>query len=798
MHISRIMVRWYRSFNTLSIDRVERDPFREASWNNLEGESFPFVHLHLHDQITTIVGANEAGKSHLLSAIAKAFNGESPTQNGSPSKYDRQDICRYCGFDHLATDYWPQFVVELSSENDDDLASLTSIADSGKAEVKKLWVLIDGSDAKSFAKVYLSPTTASSRSLTQEQWQKIASEQLPEVRFITANRALANEVHVKQLINMFDKALPGAAYDPVALQDLADSFVDMEVSANKPVDADTVTAYRGLRSKLKTMQIGPKEQGQLEILLFRDVLQIEKKSLQEILELASTNQPHVQRIVADIQARVDERLDLSRVWQQDSELRLIVTFEAGFFFFRITDRTGIRYTFEERSSGLRFFLSYYIQALALEQVGEDRGMLVLMDEPDGFLSAAGQRNLLNVFENLVDRRRTSTRNQVVYTTHSPFLINRNFPGRVRLVRKGDGAEGTQVVDHAAFRRFEPVRTALGIDYADTLFVGSQNIILEGPSDQRLIMSAIQFLGRQKVADSLLDLNRVVLVAAGGANRMRRVIERSIGGTDDKIPVAVAVLDGDLAGSKACQEITENGVLKKEYVLMLDSIGFINPDVDSPSVLEDLLPVGMLARATHDCLKQRWGIEMSVADCRAVLATKVSGDMAKRMKVIFSQHQQLAEVGIEQDDFRAAVVEQLCDHLLMPLHDVAASVESLVATVDVEVLEKNLRQLCESLAVALDRASADSSRNVAKKRVLFIVQEFRRSRRIRASKADVRRCLASLLAEVSGQSIELRKARDNLEKLQAELDLETVEADAEVDRAKWVKRLEGFAAQPWGN
>jgi len=73
-----------------------------------------------------------------------------------------------------------------------------------------------------------------------------------------------------------------------------------------------------------------------------------------------------------------------------------------------------------------------------------------MDEPDSFLSIAGQRNLLQVFESLVSKNLLAVSCQLVYTTHSPFLINRNFPHRLCLVRKGDGNEGTQLFHDPIF------------------------------------------------------------------------------------------------------------------------------------------------------------------------------------------------------------------------------------------------------------------------------------------------------------------------------------------------------------
>jgi hypothetical protein len=587
---------------------------------------------------------------------------------------------------------------------------------------------------------------------------------------------------------MYGNAAPGKAYDPVSLQNLADALRNLKLTAGQPIDAGMLSAYSSLCKTLDDSAIGPTEHGQLETLLFRDVLEVPRTTLEEIRDLASTNQPYIYRIVSDIQRRIDERLDLSRVWQQDPDLRLLVDFEAGLFFFRITDKTGIKYAFDERSSGLKFFLSYYIQALALERLSLAQGMIVLMDEPDGFLSATGQRNLLNVFENLVDDRRTRTRTQLIYTTHSPFLINKNFPHRVRLVRKGDGAEGTQVVDRSAYRRFEPIRTALGIDYADTLFIGSENVVVEGPADQRLLAAGIQRFGRDLPIDSLLDLNKVVFVTAGGAPRMKRVIARSLGGTDDKMPVVVALFDGDAAGAEAYQEIFAEGLLAKEYLLSLDQLGVTNADVQSPKVLEDLIPTYLMAVATAKYFSARWAKPLDPAIIHNGLKSTTAGDnLAARLKEFWKSDPTLQEKGVRQDEFREAVIEELCEMLI----------NGEFTKDEVEPLRLNIASVCGAVADALARSSAEQSRQLSKKRVTYFVREFRRSYLTKATRANVKRYIDLLRGECSGAGPELKQARDKIEVLQAQLDEEADEADAVVDRSKWVKLLEEFAMKPWG-
>ena len=80
MRISKVLLRWYKSFNInyLGYDDRRQDVI-DRPWNAIglgeDQESYRFVEIPIGDSITTIVGANESGKSHLLSAINKVMKG---------------------------------------------------------------------------------------------------------------------------------------------------------------------------------------------------------------------------------------------------------------------------------------------------------------------------------------------------------------------------------------------------------------------------------------------------------------------------------------------------------------------------------------------------------------------------------------------------------------------------------------------------------------------------------------------------------------------------------------------------
>jgi predicted ATP-dependent endonuclease of OLD family len=82
------------------------------------------------------------------------------------------------------------------------------------------------------------------------------------------------------------------------------------------------------------------------------------------------------------------------------------------------------------------------------------------------------------------------KNQLIYTTHSPFMINRDFPQRVRLVSKG--REGTKIDSKAYRDNWKPLRRSIGLVIGDLFFFNDSSLIVEVPSKKIPILKRFQF------------------------------------------------------------------------------------------------------------------------------------------------------------------------------------------------------------------------------------------------------------------------------------------------------------------
>lgn len=172
-----------------------------------------------------------------------------------------------------------------------------------------------------------------------------------------------------------------------------------------------------------------------------------------------------------------------------------------------------------RSRGFIWFFSFLAWFSQQSNVGSK--LILLLDEPGLFLHAKAQRDLLNYIDAELQAH------QVIYTTHSPFMVDvRNFD-RVRIVRDRSmeedkplprEEEGTKVftdILKADAGTLFPLQGALAYDITQTLFVGPNSLIIEGVSDLVYIPAISDVM--QRVGRTALD-SRWTLSPVGGVDK----------------------------------------------------------------------------------------------------------------------------------------------------------------------------------------------------------------------------------------------------------------------------------------
>jgi len=167
---------------------------------------------------------------------------------------------------------------------------------------------------------------------------------------------------------------------------------------------------------------------------------------------------------------------LREVWTQEPSLEIKLRVNGNLLFIDFSDDTTVYDTPKSRSLGFLWYLSFYINFIATSIESKSNSFLFLLDEPGLHLHPAGQKDLTQLLENL------SQKNQLIYTTHSPFMINRNYPDRVRLVNKSN--EGTTIDNEAYRENWRPLRQSIGLTVGDLFFFNTKGLFVEFPGKQK--------------------------------------------------------------------------------------------------------------------------------------------------------------------------------------------------------------------------------------------------------------------------------------------------------------------------
>lgn len=598
MRVTEVLVRFYRVFNYDYL-RKYHDRSSALPWETLEDDSwYPFVSVPLADDITTIVGANESGKSQILAALKIALTGVGA---------ERRDFCRYSKF----------FIVDQAMRLPDFGVTLALLDENERAAVAKLCGLEADSMPVSFTLIRGGDNATKIWTRTATGWQdskisgnniKVLNGLLPKPFEMHSDLPLPDLVPIEYLANPKTASRATALQSRASRQSVVSAFFRLgsatfgtkeQVAASAPriaeafsevaePTASTSSAELDLAGDLllKIAGVGPDH--------FADLLKA----------IGEGRDGYVNGVQEQINKALASHLNFRRWWTQDSSFQLRVSVRESDLAFIIRDRTGTDYSFGERSGGLKYFLSYFVQYLAHDAPATGSEIL-LMDEPDAYLSSQGQRDLLRVFDALAHPEDDRIPCPVVYVTHSPFLMDKNHAERIRVLEKGAGDEGTRVVRDAAQNHYEPLRSAFGGFVAETTFMGSCNLMIEGPADQVLLAGVSTWLRRRNVPPTEhLDLNEVTLVPASGASHIPYLVYLARGRDVEK-PAVIVLLDGDHAGADARKAIRRGGAYRKplvddDLVIQLSDahFDFTTPRTGGVAGIEDLVPVDVAVAAAH--------------------------------------------------------------------------------------------------------------------------------------------------------------------------------------------------------
>lgn len=216
-------------------------------------------------------------------------------------------------------------------------------------------------------------------------------------------------------------------------------------------------------------------------------------------------------------------------------------------------RTEI-FKIDQRSKGFQWFLSFYLRMRA--KAKENAENIILIDEPGLYLHAKAQQDVMRVLEEI------SENSQVIFTTHSPYLIDADKLYRVRLILKEGSRSRIEGKIHkgAGTETLTPIITAIGLDLTQDFSIAKRrNVLLEGISDYYFLQALKEFLPKSRVDDA----NFIPCV---GAQKIPQLTSLLMGWDLE----FAAVLDNDLEGKKIARELSEKLAVADHKIIPISS------------------------------------------------------------------------------------------------------------------------------------------------------------------------------------------------------------------------------------
>lgn len=217
-----------------------------------------------------------------------------------------------------------------------------------------------------------------------------------------------------------------------------------------------------------------------------------------------------------------------------------------------------------RSRGFVWFFSFLAWYEDIKR--QKQNVILLLDEPGMSLHGRAQGDLLRYFkEELVNH-------QLIYSTHSPFMIDSNNFDRVRIVQdRGIDAkeplpkeeDGTKVLTNvfdATEDSLFPLQGALGYEIQQTLFIGPNSLIVEGPADLLFLTTVsgeLEREGRTGLSD------KWVITPVGGCGKVPTFVALL---APQKGMNLATLLDIEEKDRQQIEDIYKKKLLKKKNVL----------------------------------------------------------------------------------------------------------------------------------------------------------------------------------------------------------------------------------------
>lgn len=540
----------------------------------------------LANKVTVLVGKNESGKTAFLEALHKALPLDAARYN-YVADYPRKELVSYRP-QHDAKNY--QKVVELTFRIEKELADKINKEVFGGTEIVP-------SGATFTRATTIANTSTIGFHINDKAALAALQKQLGDLEhkdevFATASSLPDVLAKIEGLGLAADSKLAifAAQWRARAVKPSGWGFVDGHIWQNYLSSALPkflyFDDYKLLEGKVNLPTLQQREEAnQLTDAdeTAQGLLQLAGTNLQELMsdEGYETAKAKLEAIGLNITQKVFEfwkqNQDLDVEFDLKTDAKDVSPYNHGInLYIRIKNRRhGVTVPFDQRSKGFIWFFSFLVWFDAVQSRAEtEEALVLLLDEPGLNLHALAQADFLSYIREL------SEQHQIIYTTHSPFMVDSARLEDIRVVedRVKEGTKLTSDLAGSSNESVFPLQAALGYSIAQNLFIAKKNVLIEGPTD----LIVLQHVAALLEAKGKVGLGDAILVPVGGLDKLATFV--ALLGSN-KLKLAV-LHDRASAPHQKLEDLIRQKLIERKRVL--DFAMFLDTS-PSEADLEDLLP-----------------------------------------------------------------------------------------------------------------------------------------------------------------------------------------------------------------
>jgi len=332
-----------------------------------------------------------------------------------------------------------------------------------------------------------------------------------------------------------------------------------------------------LKSKYTTTALKDAKEDKRMINYFLEAI---NSSMEELLSYWTLNkQADKENFSEEFNEKISSVIEEFNRYYTQEQVTMKVCFENDSVNFII--KTTKKYMdFNERSNGLKWYLNIYFQLIAKIGNNDLKNNVILIDEPGVYLHVNAQKELLNLFENLKNRG-----NQIIYTTHSPFMIYQDKLYRSKSIIKDENGNSNignkfYTLPHKMGSKSDtitPILTTMGMNLNYNIFGidnAKTNIIVEGMSDYYYLRAYFY----QKDKDSIPNI-----MPSTSVDNIHNIVTILTGwGFEYKI-----IIDQDHQGRGQYEVLINSSLVDVKNLIFVNGTNVPNKDKNCDMTIEDV-------------------------------------------------------------------------------------------------------------------------------------------------------------------------------------------------------------------